>query len=732
MTVGVGKIVRAWRGVAPFKAARFVIVLCQMPVSQSQSPVCHLSEHYLLRSSVENLTCSLTCCCLYRVCVYQSVRITLLVSVSCRIEMDKFLVRSTCSSSKKQRTLSPEQEKPIAAGTDAEQPSCSSTSTPLLRTCENKKKSGKRKYDEKYLSFGFTYTGNFSEPVPQCVICLETLSNHSMKPSLLLRHFNTKHINLINKPLEFFKRKESELKVNKGAITSFTGLNTRAVEASYKVSLRIAQELKPHTIGETLILPAAKDLVSTIIGDKEGKQLDVVSLSDNTVSRRISNMALNVKDILLKKVNSSKYFAIQVDETTDVANLAQLLCYVRYEEKYSVGEDMLFCETLSAHTTGEDIFYKVNEFVLRNGMDWKKCVGICTDGARAMTGAHSGLVTKIKKEAPEAQHIHCSLHREALVTKRCPAQLKTVLNEAVKTVNFIKSRALNSRLFRNLCQEMDSIHKQLLLHTEVRWLSRGKMLTRVFELRHEILIFLTDSDFELRSRFTDELWLCRLAYLADIFSKLNDVNMSFQGTSNTPFRVCDKINALKQKITFADDEAKKSKVSFFPSLSTFVEENELSLSKTVLSDISDHCNILKENLSIYFPENYKEHLWMKTPFSDIKKMTIPENLSLAEKDQLFDLNCDSDLKEVFDKATLIDFWIQRRQDYGEIANRAVKFLLPFSTSYLCEAAFSSLCYLKNKYRNRLACVENDLRLKLSPIKPDIATLSKSLQAHPSH
>jgi hypothetical protein len=53
------------------------------------------------------------------------------------------------------------------------------------------------------------------------------------------------------------------------------------------------------------------------------------------------------------------------------------------------------------------------------------------------------------------------------------AILKTVLAEAVKVVNFIKSRATNSRLFLILCNEMGSEHDKLLLHTEVRWLLRG-------------------------------------------------------------------------------------------------------------------------------------------------------------------------------------------------------------------------------------------------------------------
>ncbi len=72
--------------------------------------------------------------------------------------------------------------------------------------------------------------------------------------------------------------------------------------------------------------------------------------------------------------------------------------------------------------------------------------------------------------------VHCSIHREALATKTMPADLKLVLDKAVRTVNFIKSRPLQSRLFAILCA-MGSDHCQLLLHTEVRWLSLGKVLT---------------------------------------------------------------------------------------------------------------------------------------------------------------------------------------------------------------------------------------------------------------
>jgi len=63
-----------------------------------------------------------------------------------------------------------------------------------------------------------------------------------------------------------------------------------------------------------------------------------------------------------------------------------------------------------------------------------------------------------------------------------PKTLTDVLAQIVKIVNYIKSNALNSRLFNTLCLEMGSLHESLLLHTEVRWLSRGKCLQRVYEL----------------------------------------------------------------------------------------------------------------------------------------------------------------------------------------------------------------------------------------------------------
>jgi len=98
---------------------------------------------------------------------------------------------------------------------------------------------------------------------------------------------------------------------------------------------------------------------------------------------------------------------------------------------------------------------------------------VCTDGAKAMVGATAGVIAKIKEKSKEIRSSHCILHRHAMAMKTMPFSLKNVMDDAIKIINFIKSRPLKSRLFKILCDDMGSLHSTLLFHTDVRWLLRG-------------------------------------------------------------------------------------------------------------------------------------------------------------------------------------------------------------------------------------------------------------------
>lgn len=75
----------------------------------------------------------------------------------------------------------------------------------ILKDALKKKARKTRKYDKEYLKFGFSWTGDEKEPIPLCVICFENLTNESMKPSNLKRHFETNNEQYKINPSIFLK-----------------------------------------------------------------------------------------------------------------------------------------------------------------------------------------------------------------------------------------------------------------------------------------------------------------------------------------------------------------------------------------------------------------------------------------------------------------------------------------------------------------------------------------------
>ena len=114
-------------------------------------------------------------------------------------------------------------------------------------------------------------------------------------------------------------------------------------------------------------------------------------------------MSNDVLEQIIGQVNTSPFYAIQLDESTDIAGLPQLSLFIRYISNGEVLEELLFCKALQLHTRGEDIFKIIDGFFHDNSISWDKCAGICTDGAAACTGINSGVVKRVKDKAPNAQ-----------------------------------------------------------------------------------------------------------------------------------------------------------------------------------------------------------------------------------------------------------------------------------------------------------------------------------------
>lgn len=81
-----------------------------------------------------------------------------------------------------------------------------------------------------------------------------------------------------------------------------------------------------------------------------------------------------------------KKYALQVDESADVSNSAQLLAFIKYTFDRKPHEDVLFCSALEGTCTGSDIFTKLDTKIKEMGLSWDDCVGVCPDGAAAIVG----------------------------------------------------------------------------------------------------------------------------------------------------------------------------------------------------------------------------------------------------------------------------------------------------------------------------------------------------------
>nr|XP_047143364.1 protein FAM200A-like [Hydra vulgaris] len=554
----------------------------------------------------------------------------------------------------------------------------------LLSTSAKKimSKSKKRSYLDEYMRYGFTYMLKETISYPQCVICYKVLGNDSMKPSKLAIHLNKCHPDLQTKDTDFFKRKFESLKrckLDKTGIIYQTQQNI--VEASYKVSYIIAQNKKAHTLAEEVILPCTKEIVRLLFGEEAAKKVDNISLSNTTVKRRLTDISSNIKENVINEIKESPYFSIQLDESTDFFN--------------------------------------------DNQLQWKYLFGITTDGAPAMMGCKSGLQTRVKEIAPNVVGVHCFIHRQALATKTLPGSLKTVFNQLVKLVNYIKSSALNTHLFTKFCSDLNAEHNKLLFYTSVRWLSAGNFLERFFMLRNEGKEFLCQMKSGLVEYFEFDNFEITTAYLVDIVGHFNKLNLQLQGKNANVITHSDKLKAFIEKLKLYKTRINNGNLIMFQNLNNIIGVNMLP--EVIKTEIVCHLDNLITEFGNYFPDmNLLSSEGIISPFScDVK------NVKEEAQEEFIELKNDTTAKDHFKVAPLNNFWLKMRNSYPLCSSIPLKALIPFSTSYLCEAGFSAMLSLKAKKRNRLD-IDADIRCALSKTKPNFQILIASKQCQNSH
>ena len=137
------------------------------------------------------------------------------------------------------------------------------------------------------------------------------------------------------------------------------------------------------------------------------------------------------------------------------------------------------------------------------------------------------------------------------------------------------------------------------------------MLARLFELRHEISQFLlSQNSHDLYSLFENDRWIAKLAYLADIFEHLNELNIKMQGRNENILTCSDKLKGFKEKLELWKNELIRG------SLEMFSRSNQISaVDKDLVLDLSQkHLTLLYQKYFFFF-----YHCLLKKTFLNYKR-----------------------------------------------------------------------------------------------------------------
>ena len=110
-----------------------------------------------------------------------------------------------------------------------------------------------------------------------------------------------------------------------------------------------------------------------------------------------------------------------------------------------------------------------------------------------MVDSTKAFASLAKQENSDVISTHCFIYSELLISKSHGDELKKVFNDITRMVNFIKQKPVHFRMLKRLCENLEK-RINLLLHTEIRWLSRARVPNRVCEKKDKLHIYFHETN----------------------------------------------------------------------------------------------------------------------------------------------------------------------------------------------------------------------------------------------
>ncbi|CAL9703956.1 unnamed protein product [Knipowitschia caucasica] len=605
----------------------------------------------------------------------------------------------------------------------------------------------KQEWTDTYL---FVLPADSAKPV--CLICSETVA--LIKSSNIKRHYETKHSTFSHTypPSSAIRsQKIADLKAQYARSSRIMVKTFTAQQRANECSLRIAWILGQHkkSFSDAMVVKECMSAVTeTLLDGKQKEELcqkiQQIPLSASSATHKTQIVTRDVLAQLDEAIKKAECIGLAVDESTDRTDNAQLVVFVRFfnKEEKKMFEDLLGVATLESNTRGEDIYKAIKKMLTERGIDVRQVVSITTDGAPAMLGRERGAVARMREDHPGLISYHCIIHQSVLCAILSD-QYADVMSTMMKMINFLRaSSSLQHRLLREFLKEVEANADDLLLHNNVRWLSKGRVLERFWSIRKEIESFLGQLKSQKATPFLlflrDMEKMDHVAFLVDITSHLNQLNLKLQGKDHSVCDLMTDVHAFQRKLELFKGDL-QGDCTHFPAVKEQIRGDKSSFVDFVEKLITNFGKrfdsfTLGEQLSLFFQNPFL--ITDIRGFSKEASDTFSWANAGALQLELADLQSNVVLKGQIGGSDAASFWIQIVSEtaFPTLKKAALHILSMFGSTYCCEAAFSTMNVIKNKYRSRLTNEHLDmcLRMALSSFNPRFKILAGQQVAHFSH
>ncbi|XP_067949669.1 general transcription factor II-I repeat domain-containing protein 2-like [Watersipora subatra] len=242
-------------------------------------------------------------------------------------------------------------------------------------------------------------------------------------------------------------------------------------------------------------------------------------------------------------------------------------------------EELLTLVGLEGETTSQATYDALVKRLDKMKIPLHKCISVTTDGPPAMVGRDQGLIARLKKDMPSMLAFYCIIHQTVLCGK-LNDHFQQLLCKAMKIFNFFRSQSsLRHRNLRKFLKEGDAICGDLLTYNNIKWLSKGNALSRLWSTRQELTSFLNTGRSLNAKQFQEMMSSSKdmsdLAFLVDICGHLNDLNFKHQGKNKTIINTLPAVQAFSHtlKLFLVDVQ---SDLLHFPTLKAFLDDEEMA------------------------------------------------------------------------------------------------------------------------------------------------------------